>query len=299
MNEDIVRETSLDLSVQIFLILREHFFDPYGKPKPFKLRDKMSTQDDPLDEYLYTLLKGKLNCESIKASPLVSPDMVFYDKEALESSMFEERTCEDLSKILALEVKKLNKTSSGSVARKSGLDYNTTPPCGKIRIYTQQDEPFDIRAFYLFVCQEEREKNVQEITSMTLCDGNALNMDFSLYVSTVEKREKEIELGTYTDGLNRHRPMFVFANPLGLSEMLQNSTLIHSAENLNEKTDKLEKVFKLLRSGRDGSHIFWCYRLTDDVPRGHKVGEINDFPTPSGRTKETQSRGRLRLPLDI
>jgi len=124
-------------------------------------------------------------------------------------------------------------------------------------------------------------------------------MDFSLYLSAVEKREKEIELGTYQDGLNRNRPMFVFSNPLGLSEMDNNATLIHATEDLEKKCDQLGKVFRLNRSVGKSYQIFWCYRFVTDISSDHAINEISEFPTPSQREKETQSRGRFRLPIRI
>jgi hypothetical protein len=41
-----------DLTIKAFTILREHFFDQTGTPKPFPLREKRNTQDNPLDEYI-------------------------------------------------------------------------------------------------------------------------------------------------------------------------------------------------------------------------------------------------------
>jgi hypothetical protein len=289
----------MDLPTKVFLVLRDHFFYEAGKPTNFNLRDKKNTQDDPLDEYLYNLLSKKLGCKVAKASPLVSPDMVAY-REPFGSADVNDGTCEDLTKILALEVKKLDRTPSGATARASGIDYNSTPPCGKVRVYTQGDKPLDIRAFYLFVCQEKTTTNQSyKLTSLALCDGNALNTDFSLYLSAVEPREKEIELGTYADGLNRNRPMFVFSNPLGLSELDYNATLIHVSHNLDQTYRQLTKVYELPRSAKSERIVFWCYRCRKDIPEWKRIENLRDFPTPSGRKKETQTRGRLRLPIKL
>lgn len=293
-------QKSLDLPIRVFLILRDNFFDATGKPKTFRLRDKLSTQDDPLDEYLAKSLADELgeDFRVVKASPLVSPDLAIYRKQFLDTQSIKKGSCEDLDRILALEVKKLNRTSSGSTARRSGVDYNTTPPCGKVRVYTQKDEPLDVRAFYVFVCQEKSsDEGSYELTALTLCDGNSLNMDFNLYLSAVETREKEIQLGTYTDGLNRNRPMFVFSNPLGLSELDHKATLIHPINDLDERCDRLGKVFRLIRTTKDSQNVFWCYRYKVDIEPAHVVLDIRDFPTPSKRTKKTQSRGKLRLPF--
>jgi hypothetical protein len=45
-----------DLTVESFLVLRNYFFSRGPKPKPFQLRDKRNTQDDPLDEYISKVL---------------------------------------------------------------------------------------------------------------------------------------------------------------------------------------------------------------------------------------------------
>lgn len=41
-----------DLPALAFIALRKRFFDDEGTPIPFDLRDKLNTQDDPLDEFL-------------------------------------------------------------------------------------------------------------------------------------------------------------------------------------------------------------------------------------------------------
>jgi hypothetical protein len=38
-----------DLTLEAFTILREHFFDRNGAPKPFPLREKRNTQDNPIE----------------------------------------------------------------------------------------------------------------------------------------------------------------------------------------------------------------------------------------------------------
>lgn len=286
-----------DLPTRAFLTLREKFFDENGKPISFKLREKSSTQDDPLDEYISQILREKIepSVGVIKATSLVSPDIVVFEKELVSSENCQH--FEGLDKIFALEVKKLNRTGSGTTARKSGLDYNSTPPCGKVRVYSKEGNKVEIRAFYAFVCQEEAESGICQLTALILCDGGALNKDFGLYLSAIETREKEIHLGTYRDGLNRNRPMFVFGNPLGLQEMDYKATIIHPADNLDKKNTNLGKVFRLIRSCEGHENVFWCYRLKSDIDQGHKVEDLYDFPTPKNRTVKTQSRGRLVLPF--
>ena len=141
-----VRHT--DLSVESFLVLRTAFFDRAGRPRPYALRDKLNTQDDPFDERVHQLLTEGLppGCEAIPApGPLITPDMVVMRPESCYGRK-RLTLIDDLPSIMALEVKKLERTTSGAVARSSGLDYNTTPPCGTVRIYDSATQPVDVRS---------------------------------------------------------------------------------------------------------------------------------------------------------
>jgi len=113
------------------------------QPIPFKLRPKRNTQDDPLDEYISKLLEqGLIGAVCHKApGPLISPDLVLYRPE-LCSHQPRAKFASDTTRIVAVEVKKLERTETGRIARSTGLDYNTTPPCGVVRIYAADDLPF-------------------------------------------------------------------------------------------------------------------------------------------------------------
>jgi hypothetical protein len=93
------------------------------------------------------------------------------------------------------------------------LDYNTTPPCGIVRVYDSIGNTLDIRSFYLFVCLEADKNNLSKVilSALALVNGNLLNTDFKLYLSIIGKREKRIKLGSYANGADRARPMFIFA----------------------------------------------------------------------------------------
>lgn len=68
-----------DLTIDTFLILRDTFFHPDGKPKQFNLRKKSNTQDDPLDNYIVSILKNLQGATCQKSSgPLINPDLVVY-----------------------------------------------------------------------------------------------------------------------------------------------------------------------------------------------------------------------------
>jgi hypothetical protein len=207
---------------------------------------------------------------------------------------------DDLTRIVGIEVKKLERMPSGSVARQSGLDYNTTPPCGTIRVYDVNDNPLDIRGFYLFVCQEQEPEaaNTYKLSGLALCDGNVLNEDFDLYLSAIGQREKEIGLGTYGNGANRNRPMFIFANPLGVPELDHAATLIHPDSILAQGETGLRMAYRLIRTAKGGKRVFYCYRVAVDIEASHSITDLIDpFPTPLSRSTRTQGRGKFRLPI--
>lgn len=308
-----------DLSVEVFLALRDHFFNARGAPKSYPLRDKRNTQDDPLDEHICQILESALPSDvRVEASgPLVTPDLVVYrPKDCNRASRIDLRASP--KRIIALEVKKLERGASGRVARASGLDYNTTPPCGTVRVYDIDGNSLDIKGCYLFLCQEPAPDIPQtyHLTSLVLCDGDLLNEDFDYYISIVGRRIKEIGLGTYGDGANRVRPMLIFSNPLGARFLDHQSTLIHARFDLEVEYAALRRVGAVERSipGDCGSdtatsreetehdssgdecletRTFHCYRDRRDVtPHDGPFHERDPFPTPR-RSKETASRGRF------
>ena len=312
-----------DLSVDVFLALRERFFDDNAVPRPYSLRDKYNTQDDPLDEYVHEVLRAALpGSVKVEASgPLVTPDLVVHRPGACnQASRTELRASPE--RIFALEVKKLERGKSGAVARASGLDYNTTPPCGTVRIYDSGGGNLDIKGCYLFVCQEPvpGAPRTYRLTALVLCDGDLLNEDFGYYISIVGRRSKEIGLGTYGDGANRVRPMLIFSNPLGAPFLDRRSTLIHSRSDLASRYPGLHSVGVIDRSvsaetgsgspafdaliergpsgeDRSGTRTFHCYRDRRDVAADTEpFHERDPFPTPR-RSRETALRGRFVIDI--
>jgi hypothetical protein len=178
------------------------------------------------------------------------------------------------------------------------MDYNTTPPCGTVRVYDSSGAALNIRGFYLFVCQEivENQPGRYRLASLVLCDGNLLNEDFDYYLSIVGERVKEIGLGTYGDGANRTRPMLIFSNPLSAPQLDHYATLVHSRNDLEQEVSQLRQVGIIKRSiHQGGTKVFYCYRLADDVLQDYGPFDLLDpFPLPS-RTEKTQPRGRFRL----
>jgi hypothetical protein len=300
MIRTIKKSKMTDLAIKSFLILRSSFFGKGAKPKRYRLRDKRNTQDDPLDEYIHRLLSDQFpaDVDCLKApGPLITPDLVALRPEVCEGAARATLTS-NLTHIVAIEVKKLERTQSGAIARPSGMDYNTTPPCGTVRVYDSSGAALDIRGFYLFVCQESvrNEPGKYQLTALVLCDGNLLNEDFNYYLSIVGERVKEIGLGTYGNGANRTRPMLIFSNPLSTKQLDHGITLIHPRDDLEREVSQLQQVGIIKRTTqRGGTKAFYCYRLADDVPEDHTQFELLDpFPSPA-RTEKTQPRGRFRL----
>lgn len=299
-------ESNTDLSVEVFLSLTHHFFLRDGTPRHFRLREKHNTQDDPLDEHICGILDNDLRSDITVAGapgPLVTPDMVVH-RPVLCNSTPKDRLRSDSTAIIGLEVKKLQRGSSGKIARPSGMDYNTTPPCGTMRIYDRRREALDVRGFYLFVCQEEvsGKDSTYQVTALVLCDGNMLNEDFAYYLSVVGQRSKEIGLGTFGDGANRLRPMLIFANPLGAQFLDYDSTLIHVSINLQTEHPSIYRAGSIERAIAGdavcGTRIFHCYRdrhNLGEVPE-HAVPfrHLDPFPT-STRSEATVPRGRFIL----
>ncbi len=287
-----------DLVVEAFLIIRNTFFDEGGTPVPFDLREKRNTQDDPLDEHIANVLTQGLNDAVCQKSPgpLISPDLTIYRPD-LCNGVARDVLKVDISRIVAIEVKKLERTN-GRIARATGLDYNTTPPCGTVRIYDADDKPLDVRGFYLFLAQEKLAgQNKYILSALVLCDGNILNDDFDLYLSITGQRSKGIGLGTYGDGLNRIRPMLVFANPLGASTLDHAVTLVN--QNDVGTDDRLKLVYLIKRTVNANSYRnFFAYRKTNDVKSDWQVETLNDpFPQPKNRVEATQSRGKFVVPI--
>jgi len=287
-----------DLAVDAFLLLRDSFFDDSMRPIPFGLRPKRNTQDDPLDEHISKLLQqglGDATCHKAPG-PLISPDLVLY-RPGLCRHRPRAKLATDTTRIIAIEIKKLERTRSGKIARSTGLDFNTTPPCGVVRIYAVDDLPLDVRGFYLFLAQETTPDNRYVVTALVLCDGNVLNEDFALYLAAIGQREKDIGLGTYGNGVDRRRPMFIFANPLGSRELDHQATLIL----VGEADNRIRLAYHIARTTTAGEERwFHAYRKTSDVSDAWEVRALREpFPQPTARVSQTQSRGKFRLPIEI
>lgn len=294
-----------DLTAAAFVLLRQTFFDPQCKPIPFELRAKKNTQDDPFDEYVTLMLKKGLTDSTCVKSPgaLITPDLVVMRPKLCEG-VLRAQLRNDLTRIVGIEVKKLERTPAGGVARASGMDYNTTPPCGTVAIYDSREQMLPVRGFYMYVCVGAAPggSSSSQVTALLLADGDLLNADFDYYLSIVGTRKKEIGLGTYGDGANRNRPMLIFSNPLGSSDFDRKVTLIHPSPTLHDDFSELRQVGIVERTiPKKGKATFYAYRVAGDVQATDMpFNRLDPFPTPE-RSEDTSGRGKFRVdvrPLD-
>jgi len=291
--------TERDLSAETFVVLRRALFDGPGLPLPFQLRDKRNTQDDPLDEHLQVVVDDALASEHVSvqrsSGPLISPDMALVAVQRVRQRLAkgEPMTRAD---VVGIEVKKLERTASGRVARATGLDFNTTPPSEVLTVLGPGDQQVEIPGSYLIVIQEPADEQVA-VTALVMCDGALLNEDVALYKSVVNVRTKLIGLGSYGDGVDRQRPMLIFTNPLSVGEFDAVPTLVSGRADLADTYDNLRLVGMLGRTRPDGSKArFHCYRVAEDEARAASLDLTDPFPVPA-RTEETHARGRFRLDL--
>ena len=288
-----------NLAIESFNVLHSLFLDSNGIPIKFSLRDKSNTQDDPFDEYIASSINDKLQSKGIKcqksSGPLISPDMAVFKVDLDISNPAIEN---NVNELIGIEVKKLERSKNGKIARPTGMDYNSTPPCGKIKIFTQDNQPIVIKGYYLFACLENDKIGNGYVNTLCLCDGSIINDDFSLYSQITGSREKGINIGTYGDGANRNRPMLIFANPLGADILDKKFTLI-SGIDLGETYGNMRMVWRFIRTDiKSKEHTFYVYMDSSDVDVEKPITEIKEpFPIPQKRVKETQGRGKFRLEL--
>jgi hypothetical protein len=303
----------LDLAAASFVALRRSLGDERGRPHPFTLQPKASTQDDPFDVYLSERLEEAFPGRVQRApGPLISPDIVVLAAGLDPDTV----TALDTTDACGIEVKRFERLSS----RVTGMDFNTTPPCGTIRVYSSGFQKIEIPGFYAFAVVE-MVNGQSVVTTLALVDGDAINNDKALYDLAVSPRTKEIDLGSYGDGMNRQRPMYVFPNPLSWDWLGGKIALIHRRADLS--TDELVRVAKIERkvpartaetagTGDEGltevtsgvvpaasSREFHCYVIREDASRlgfdGDVVTQIDPFRVPTRRVTATSQRGRFIL----
>jgi len=251
---------------KVFYTLCNHFFYEDGTRAKFKLESKSISVSDPFVEYLEKEVLIKLKKIKYIVAPLhISPDLAFYEEE------------NKLDNIFGIEVK-TSKNKSGDI------NFNSTPPCGKIIIEVDEKEE-TVSSYYLFVqLSPLDEENSFEIGTMMLIDGDFINSDFDLYLEAIGIREKRIDLGSYGDGMDRQRPMFVFPNPLGISGLRSERSTLISKERFGslEFDDEIGMVAVLNREGKK----FFAYQA---------VRNLNGPFVNVTRSTSTKIRNKLKI----
>ena len=284
------------LPVIVFQQLREVFFSDDLTPKPFSLPEKGSAQDDPLDRYIALMLDEIQGIDVITSGANTSPDVVVLDSSTKKDILLEGEE-EFSSRIIGLEVKKLDRTPTGKVARLTGLDYNSTPPGPYFEVKDSKGNSVKIKSYTLFLCVEKRSDDYFT-TAMVLSTNTFINSDDKEYVFATGNRTKEIGLGTFQDGVNRNRPMYVFGNPLSVDGTDEHATLILDSD---EVVETLLHFQDLRRQDEAGRWVeFRSYQDSRDLPASHVVQTINDpVKVPSKRTSSTNPRGKFELDFEV
>jgi len=253
-----------NLIPKVFYTICHHFFLEDGTKKQFKLESKSTIMSDPFVEYIGdNILAEFKNIEYILAPSHISPDLAFYNS---------------IDDIFGIEVK-TSKTKSGDI------NFNSTPPCGKIMIEFNDEEKI-IPAYYMFVQLNsvENETNIFEIGTMMLVDGDFINSDFELYLEAIGVREKRIDLGSYGDGMDRQRPMFVFPNPLGIAGIRSERSTLISKEKF-ESCDFGNEIGLVAILNREGQNFF-AYQ---------SVRKLNGPFVNVTRSTNTKIRNKLKI----
>lgn len=279
------------MSVEVFLGLSGLFF-PNNESISFTLADKRQTQDDPLDCFIADAMGRSLDgilCTRAQGA-LISPDMVFTQQWDAAGPLT------DAQHIIAVEVKKVGRTRTGRVSRLSGIDFNSTPPSATSLLYTASGRKVWARGYYLFLCVEPTGvARTHKATALCMCDGSVLNSDMDLYRSAIGRRTKRIGLGTYKDGIDRLRPMFVFPNPLGAAQFDHACTLISRRRLISRRLAHTADIVRTVE-GETTRDVFHVYRVANGANQPAQIPVLeNPFPKPSRRSEQTQARGKFML----
>ncbi len=261
---------------RIFYKICKHFFAEGGEKLKFSLDNKTTVVSDPFVEYLdNNVIRGIKSTKGSEikytvAPPHLSPDLVFFEEEVLEDSI-------NPLELFGIEVK-TSKSKSGDI------NFNSTPPCGKVVVDVNGKDEI-IPCYYLFVhLTPLEEENMFEIGSMMLIDGDFINSDFDLYLEATGVREKRIDLGSYGDGMDRQRPMFVFPNPLGIAGIRSERSTMISKERFKsiDFKDEIGMVATLDRNNKK----FYAYQAVRNL-----VGPFVNVT----RSTATKSRNKLKV----
>ena len=289
-----------DLAVEAFKVLRAKFLNASREPIAYVRPLKGGTQGDPLDTLISSMLAASIpDAACVKSGNNTSPDIALFRADLCNgvAAVSLEDACE---RIIAIEVKKLKRDASGAISRDTGSDFNSTPPCGKVRVYDRRKRPFDVRGFHLFIDEAEDETDgaiTYRIGTILLCDGNVLNDDFEYYKSFLTPLSKAEKQGSYGDGAVRQRRMAIFPNPLSCASFTGRAVLIHRSPDLTTANPDLVKTHILRRTRPGGGLVeFSCYQFKLDVVSPVTVEILTD---PFSRAKKPRdgTRGKFKLEL--
>lgn len=301
----------MDLLAAAFVSLASAFFDhSSGKAVPRELEPlppKRETQDDPFDVRVGDILAADLPgirgaATSVRRArgPLISPDLVLIDETGAGARA--RGPIDDAAPPVAwaagVEVKKLQPSATG-IGRASGMDYNSTPPTPVCRIGVAGTiGTLAVPATYTFAILDARAERPQ-VSGLVMCVGSVLDASDEEYLRAIGSRTKLIGLGSYGDGMDRVRPMFVYPNPLSASDFAECATLVSERSDLDTEYPQLAALGTLRRTLRDdgGQVEFTYYTMAADAATRAGGDLLDPFRAVANRSESTAARGRFVLEL--
>lgn len=276
-----------DITPDLFLYFCNNFFiDGTGNfinNPVIQLNPKITRQDDPFDKWIAENA-ANLNLPNLKihtSGPLIHPDVVIEHKK------------DNTLDYLGVEIKKLNATDKGKDPRGVTLDYNSTIPCGTLRIYRRNREYLDIKGYYLFVLLDQNQAELErQVFNFIFCDGDLLNDDFELHQRSKTSNISEYGIGSYAEASVRHRDMYNFPNPLdsNIPELADQVSLIHESGDLENRYPDLVKTHSIKRNRRDQTtRYFYIYRHRLAAEKPDNVPEIELFVKCAKRKPKKRS----------
>lgn len=161
---------------------------------------------------------------------------------------------------LGIDIRTLAEGADGDDRNGVTLDYGDLPPCGLFKAERADGKHIYIKGYYLFILFDP---SPGAIRTMALCDGDFLNDDMGFLLQEEKAGNPSDGCGAYGEGAGRKKASYLFPNPLytGISELVDQVTLIHTSGDLNARFGDLHPVHRVKRVRRDGSSArFFLYR---------------------------------------
>ncbi len=133
-----------------------------------------------------------------------------------------------------------------------------------------------------------------------MCAGSVLDASDHEYLQATGERTKRIGLGSYGDGMDRVRPMYVYPNPLSAPGFSTEATLIAERHDLTNEYAQLTRLGRIDRTLArvEETLVFSYYGLASAERMPSSSDLVDPFQRVEKRVETTSTRGRFRLDLE-